>query len=348
MKRILYRILWVLQIHHLARFFLRNKTIILVYHGLTDRDTHEGVENYDAKHLHVKRFQTQMEYLKKYYRILPLDSWLEKKSKGEPIPDRTVILTFDDGYRSNYTLAYPLLKRLHIPATIFLTTDFVENKRFLWTDRVEYALQNTDATLDRESKIQSAMSTKLRLKARAQESRDKDVGDFEVKSGKKLSEDREPPEIYRPLEWGDVSEMLKSGILLFGSHTHTHVILSRCLPETARQELRLSKELLERKIQAPCALFCYPNGEEGDFNAQTKKALQETGYQCGLTMVEGFNDASSDPYELKRVGASNRADLAEFAMTLGGIKKWISDVKRLLIGPAPAGKTSDPYRCPRP
>ncbi len=345
MKKLVFRILWLLGIHHLLRFMLRQKTIILFCHGFTERESHEGLENYDGKHLYIKKFQARLAYLKKYYQILSLDDWLGKRSKGEKIPDRSVILTFDDGYRSNYTLAYPVLKQMDVPATIFLTTDFIENKQFLWTDRVEYAVQNAAAGGDTESRIQSAAKSKSRVKSLSQEKNSELVAELESELGEKLSAGENPPEIYRPLEWGDISEMLESKLISFGSHTHTHKILSRLPPDAALEELRLSREIIEKRTQTGCRLFCYPNGEQGDFNEPTKNLLKQAGYSCGLTTVEGFNDETTDPFELKRSGISNHSGHVEFVMTLCGVKKWISGIKQGLFRQTAA---TGPYRCPPP
>lgn len=331
MKPLIYRLLVCLQIHRLLRFLLRRKTVILVYHGFTDRENHDGIENYDAKHLHVKRFESQMEYVAKHYHVISLHEWLRCGATKSALPPNTAVITFDDGYRSNHTLAYPVLKQMNVPVTIFLTTDFIENKQFLWTDRVEYAVRNAVAGGDTELRIQSAAKSKSRVKSLPQEKSSELVAELESELGEKLSAGENPPEIYRPLEWGDVSEMLEGKLVSFGSHTHTHKILSRLLPDAASKELRLSREIIERRTQTGCHFFCYPNGEEGDFNAQTKQLLKESGYLCGLTSVEGFNDETSDPFELKRLGVSNHADETEFIMTLVGVKSWLSEVKKRFL-----------------
>ncbi len=346
MKRILYRLLWLLQIHRLLQFLLRKKTVILVYHGLTDQDTHGGIENYDAKHLHVRRFQAQMEYLKKFYRIVPLQEWLAARATGPALPQHAVVVTFDDGYRSNYELAFPILRRLGLPATIFLTTNFLKTRRYLWTDKVEYAVDHSQQDRlelsvqgekffsdlsGQDQRALCAARLKARLKQMPQHLQASTVESLEQALGQSLGTAAKVSSIYEPLEWSEIREMLESGLVTVGSHTHNHVILSQCDREAARQELALSKGIIEAETGLSCTLFCYPNGEEADFNTETRQLLQEAGYTCGLTSVEGLNDGTSDPWALKRVGVSNHANDIEFIMTLVGVKKWFADLKSGLL-----------------
>lgn len=346
-KKFIFKVLRCLQIHPLMRFLLRNKTIILSYHGVTDQEKPDGLENYDGKHLSIEKFEMQLKYLKKHYSVIPLRDYLQRRLQGLEVPLYSVILTFDDGYESNYSLAFPLLKKYALPATIFLTTNFLQKGESLWTDRIEYALDHAepkryDFTIENEtiplaletagngSKISCVNKIKCRLKNTTQEFVSRYVGTLEDLLGHRLSQEKNPPFLYRPLQRHQVLEMTRSGLVSLGSHTHTHRILSRCQPETARQELLQSKQWIESETLSPCEFFCYPNGEEGDFNLLTKQLLKEAGYQCAFTAVEGFNDCKTDLFELKRIGVGNRGDEVEFSMTLCGIKRWFSDLKRII------------------
>ena len=345
LKRFLLRCLFYLQVHRLMRWVCRKKIIILMYHGFTDKRIHEGIENYEGKHLNVEIFRSQVEYLKKYYNVISLNQLVEYYTSGIRIPNKSVVITIDDGYKSNYTLAHPILKQFDIPATIFLTTDFIDNKELLWPDRIEYAINMTksnDCKLkidndilsldfhDNDSKMVCDRKIQSRLKSISQELRQEIIESLERNLRQKLSIDKDIPEIYRPLEWHHVLEMIKSGIISIGSHTCTHVILTKCRPENMKKELFLSKQIIEKKTGLDCRLFCYPNGNVEDFDYRTKTLLKELGYSSGLTAVPGMNDEHSDVFELKRLGVSNKQNLIEFIMTLSGIVKFLSDIMELV------------------
>jgi peptidoglycan/xylan/chitin deacetylase (PgdA/CDA1 family) len=296
------------------RYLWREKVIILTYHGFTDRELHEGIENYQGKHLFIERFRSQLEYLIKYHQVISLNELVDAYAHGRPLPERSVVITLDDGYRSNYTLAFPLLKQFKIPAAIFLTTRFVDKEEWFWTDRIEYALNKARPTRfelridpdanggtalpiecrDRESRISSEKQVRMKLKTIPQESRSKVIEALEERLGTKLSQEDRPPEIYRPLEWAEIMEMTQTGLVLLGSHSHTHKILTKCQPLTLERELSLSREMIERRAGLPCRFFCYPNGNVGDFNEETKRGLKKAGYRSGLTSVPGVNDKHSD------------------------------------------------------
>src|SRR5262245_35792515 len=124
---------------------------ILMYHGFTDRREFGGIENYHGKHLHADKFRRQMEFVKERYHPVSLKELIEHLTAGKKLPPRTIAITIDDGYRSNFTLAYPVFKEFGIPATIFLATDFIDRKDALWVDRLEFAVnQSTKHKLDVE------------------------------------------------------------------------------------------------------------------------------------------------------------------------------------------------------
>ena len=130
--------------HFLLRRLVPSGSVrILMYHGFTEERECRGIRNYGGKHLQIEKFEEQMRYLDRHCRVIPLEDGIEAfRGRQKNVP-QSVILTMDDGYGSNYALAYPVLKRYGMPATIFVSTDFVEKKDFLWMDRVEYAIDRT-------------------------------------------------------------------------------------------------------------------------------------------------------------------------------------------------------------
>lgn len=324
--RWIYKCAFYIQLHRLMRYLCRDKIIILMYHGFTDKGLRKAAEDEQGLYLDVKEFRLQMEYLKKYHNVISLDRLIEHYAKGTRPAPNTLAITIDDGYKSSYTLAYPALKEFNVPAAVFLTADFINKKEMLWHDRVEYALSGE------ESKNTDHREVVAKLKSMPQESMGKVIEDLEERAGRKLSPDGgDTPEIYRPLEWDEVLEMIKSGIISIGSHTCSHVILTRCSPERARREVFLSRQSIEAKTREECRLFCYPNGGVGDFDRRTRELLKQAGYSCGLTAVEGMNDKRSDIFELKRLSVDSREDLIAFVMTLSGISGFLSGVKEAIL-----------------
>ena len=95
---------------------------VLNYHQINDRD-----EN--SLTVHTDEFDEQMKYLSDngYHAITPeemMDAW----ENGTPLPEKPVILTFDDGYVDNYKNAYPILEKYNLKGTIFLISDFAAER----------------------------------------------------------------------------------------------------------------------------------------------------------------------------------------------------------------------------
>jgi peptidoglycan/xylan/chitin deacetylase (PgdA/CDA1 family) len=308
-----------------------------MYHGFTPDYNHTGIENYRYKHISIDQFRLQIEYLKQHYNIISLEELIGHYTDGNSIPQYSVVITIDDGYRSNYSLAYPVLKQFNVPAAIFLSTDFVDKKGPIWPDRIEYALNNTrhetfELVLDGESfdlgtrnaKITADIKIRGKLKSMPQENRSEIIEKIEAELGEKLPENGERPEIYQPMEWNEIREMDESGLVAFGSHSCSHPILPKCKEQNIEREMALSRQRIEQNTSKSCTLFCYPNG---DFNDLTTRIAKDVGYSCALTTLEGMNNSSSDRYLLKRTGIMMPGGQAEFAMTVTGITKFVVDIK---------------------
>ena len=344
MRSLVLKLLYLFQVHCLARFLTRKKTLIVCYHGFVrDRAVGggRGIENYQGKSLDLAAFRLHLAYFRKYYHILSLDEFFDCVTSGRRLPNNSVVLTLDDGYESNYTLAYPALKEFKVPATIFITTNFVDRKEWQWVDRLEYAINQTMLdkleveiggrsfsfelhSLDAKEKADQGLRSQLKKLSRG--TREELVGEIEKTLGEKLPGHGTAPEVYRPLDWSQISEMVEDGLISIGSHTCSHPILTQCSPETMQEELEDSRRVIEQKIGRACRFFAYPGGREGDFDARTKEALKKAGFACALTTVEGMNGADSDLYELKRLGVYE--NFIEFVMCISGVLTLLSRIKQ--------------------
>lgn len=338
MKKFFANYLYYLQLYRISQFLTRNKTSILMYHGFSDSKNHDGIENYQGKHINNELFRSQIAYIKKHYNVISLDYFISCCREGKKPPKRSIVITIDDGYKSNYTIAYPVFREFNIPATIFLTTDFVGNKNFLWVDRLEYAINNTqvknlklrigDEELSfplytKQDKILCDKSLRSRLKWMQNELIGKTIKEVEEKLNVCIAVAKNVPKIYEPLEWEEVCEMIKTSKVTIGSHTHQHLILARYEKAVIQKELIVSKAIIQKETGINTSLFCYPNGAIGDFNAQTKKIIREYGYSCALTTVSGMADEFSDLFTLKRLSIDNN-DLKSFIITMSGLKQLLS------------------------
>jgi len=240
---------------------------------------------------------------------------VSKIRERKPIPANAVALTFDDGYRDNYEVAFPILQKYGVPATIFLTTSFIDQKDVPWNDKVTFALKHTHLKtltfkyrdeefcyplgdiadrLNARDKIlwllrHVAHEDKLRLVYEI--TRSLSVTDFDYLWKSMLT-------------WDQVREMHQRGIGL-GAHTITHPILTRLPLDKAQHEIEGSKRAIEAAIGAPIQLFAYPAGTRADVSHAIKEVVRRSGFQGAVTTIFGFNSPETDPYALRRGGSAD-------------------------------------------
>lgn len=334
----LLRALVALNIPGACRLLTRRKCVILLYHGFTD-EPHGGIRNNQGKHLHIEKFRRQLAFLTRHYKIVSLQQAVEYCAGRGTVADHSVVITMDDGYESNYTLAWPLLREFNAPASIFLTTGFVEAGAFLWTDRLEYAIDTSTADsvelavdgvrhrFSLHDRLHCYRRINALLKSLPQERLADALEQLERATGTRLGQDPVPP-IYKPLTWKQITEMAHGGLVSFGAHTRSHVVVSGCTPEIMRTEIVESKVAIERNVGVSCDLFCYPNGQPGDFNGHTEKILRENGFVCGLTTVEGMNGPGSNVYELRRFQVTDGRSHEQFVLNVAGVLSVMKAIKR--------------------
>lgn len=292
---------------------------ILMYHGLT-KDRQKGLENHSRLHLQVEGFRKSAAVLVKHYNVIPLRELAEMIEAGEKIPDNTVVLTFDDGYASNYHLGLPVLEEFGLHATVFASTAFIEREIFQWPDRIEYAVDHTAEKrllLDfhhlpkelelgsMEKKKRALITLDAALKCVPQDRHLESIAHVEERAGVSLLNEPNPADIYQPLTWEQLRALHNSEFAEIGAHTHSHPILGRCTPEFARGDMERCLELLKTKGGVENPTFAYPNGKTGDYNARTEELLVELGIKVAVTTEMSFNSTQTNPLRLNRMGTPN-------------------------------------------
>ena len=101
---------------------------VLTYHSITDQAGSE----YEVT---AAQFNLQMAYLHSHgYHSISLKQFDTFMKRGMSVPDKLVLITFDDGYRNNYDMAFPILKKYGYTAALFVITDWVNSKPYMsWT-----------------------------------------------------------------------------------------------------------------------------------------------------------------------------------------------------------------------
>jgi peptidoglycan/xylan/chitin deacetylase (PgdA/CDA1 family) len=272
-------------------------------------------------------FESQIKYLKENYEIIPLSSLENFFKNGRNKKARAAVITFDDGYEDNYTYALPILKQYQIPATIFISTAFIETRKAFWGDildlisrkakqlPVSFKYNDNGYTLKMEGKYkfktfkQIANILKFTDKSEQEAILNLIAGFLQVKI-------QDVHSLF--LSWKQMNEMQNNNIY-FGAHAHYHQRLSGLDEKTLREELQRPKELLENRLNQKIDDFAYPYGEAGDFNKKTINLLIAAGYKRGLTMLQGHVFNTRNPFILKRIGIGGYDTTDIFKLKLNGV-----------------------------
>ncbi|MBN1466571.1 polysaccharide deacetylase family protein [candidate division KSB1 bacterium] len=261
----------------------------------------------------LQEFEQQVQILTSYFNVCSLESAIPALQRGELPPD-SVCITFDDGYKDNYEYALPVLAKYGAPATIFLTTDYISNQKFLWHDLVLWAFATTETTkltfdelglhdaplLDQDGREKVAVHVLEKLKTVTTTRQDELINMLY----ERMNVTSLPPASYM-LDWQQIRDMSAMG-LRFGAHTKSHAILSKLDDEALEEEIVGSRKAIELHLPAPVTSFAYPNGRRHDFDERAKKILRESGFQCAVTTYRGLNYRSQDVFELNRTAAWER------------------------------------------
>lgn len=273
-------------------------------------------------------FEQQIKYLSRNFNLISLEE-LFKIFNEEIIVKKPLLLTLDDGYCDNYTDAYPILKKYSAPAVIFLTTDFIDKKMWIWHDLYRYIIENTPMekvsvklgdcefilNLSTKEGIRNARKIVCKfLKDFSASERLEQINSFAKSLQVLLPE--VPTKKYAPLSWSEIKEMSKNNIE-FGAHTCTHEILSKLKREDAYYELSQSKKRIEEEYQVSIKAFAYPNGQPGDFTDDTRKLVKECGYQLAFTTIAGSNDVRTDKLLIKRISPGDKLGIKLVGLITG-------------------------------
>ena len=269
-------------------------------------------------------FEKQICFLKKYYNIVDFSELDRFEEDNGACPRDLVVITFDDGYRNNYTRAFPILKKYNVPATIFLAAGYIGTCRLLWHDRLSWILYMAATVPDRKRLIRYGLPPEIVdaverffisgfpnrinalrvlaaiLKGVESEGR-KDALD---RLAKVCNVTTWPSEKSRPmLSWEEVRDMSMHGIS-FGSHTMSHPVLSAIPISEVRKEIAESKKTIEGMIQKPVTTFAYPYGQDEDYTDEVSKILSDEGFRYACSTTAGHEQFPLDsPLALKRRGA---------------------------------------------
>ncbi len=304
---------WLYLNSPLGRSQLRGAGVILMLHRVLADD--QGAELPHRNELCVGplAFDHLLGWLKRHFDCVSLMALLQPKSTSANSRRPRVALTFDDGWRDNALNAFPLLQKHQVPASIFLSTDFIGSYRRFWWESLGETLWGSHGLAPRQRLIEHLQHIGRPLPVAFMQDDDEFNRSLSLarylQSLKTLTLDAlnqltdECPEELLPqaLDWQQVRVLENSGLISFGPHGASHTILTGLDDQHLFQELSRSHQALLQGCMRPLPVYCYPNG---DHDQRVRQLLISYRYPFALGTDVGIYRGAGDPLVLPRIGVS--------------------------------------------
>ncbi len=224
-----------------------------MYHSISE---HIKNEKHNKWRVRPQDFEKQMNW---FYKNNWKSFTISELSNLDKIPEKSFVITFDDGFEDNFTNAFPILKKYNFKATIYLVPNQKTNH---W-----------------EEKNTSVLSNLLNEK--------------------------------------QILEMQNSGLIEFGSHTLSHVNLSKIDDFQLEKELVESKKEIEKITKKKCEAFAYPYGK---FDDKIVQAVKDAGYKNATVVKRGLFEQNDDVFTIKRVGILGTESFFDFLLKISRVR----------------------------
>jgi peptidoglycan/xylan/chitin deacetylase (PgdA/CDA1 family) len=271
----------------------------------------------------AEAFDDQVRFCKAHFDLITPADLPEVISRGR---GRYILMTFDDGYRDNYEVAFPILQRERAPATFFVSTGFIDSPRIAWWDEIAWMVRTSRRrsvnlpgwlaapvrlVTDREVAVRTLLRTYKILPTNATDAYLDDIAEA-TGSGRYDSQQ----DGHAWMTWDMLREMRASGMIV-GGHTVNHLVLARAPREVHLEEIDSCARRLATELGEPMRYFSYPVGGAGAFNATTRQCLEEVGVQYAFSYYAGYRQFHDwDDYDIRRVPVESDVDAGRFRSML--------------------------------
>ena len=264
--------------------------LVLCYHGV--RSPSRSTDGIPFANLHVTEdtFEAHCRLIAETCHPIDLSTFVDAQLTERPLPPRPVLVTFDDGYRSVFELARPLLRRYRIPALVFVCSEPVKEQRLFWFDAVaraagEHAVDAVRALPDDERRATAAAC------------------ETSASVGDPLA----------PMTSDHVRQLADEGFAI-AAHTSSHAPLAQSPPTVQHDEIDSCRATLETWTGQRVDALAYPWGAPRiDYSSQTVAIAERLGFTTAFTTRPDFARPHEPALERSRfvmLAAVSAAELA--------------------------------------
>ena len=294
-----------------SQFIKDDRFVIFLLPGVISRQAHR-IRNYTKKHLQRDRFVSILRDLCTHGIPVSMSDIVGATHGELVLPKRSFVLTFDDGFENNYSVVAPILEEFHVPATFYLTTDFIESNRPSWIDMVEYAVEThrkfelklpvigIDGRYETE-KEKFFLLDEIRRLVKSNAKLDPYEVANEVWAQLRVKDFTPDPGLDQKMNWDQVRELSQNKLFTIGGHSHTHQVLEYLTQPELEKEVGISMNKLEEQLDYLVKHYSYPEGLENCYSNRVINVLKQHGIICAPSAIHGENCIGDDLFHLKRI-----------------------------------------------
>ena len=273
----------------------------------------------------------------KGYDFLSLETIIQSLRNREPLPEKAVVFTMDDGYLDQARLAAPIFLEFNCPLTFFVITGMLDQNLWPWDSQLAWVIENSKNSVIEIKLSDEVIHMDIDDPLKKRHARHK-IRDFIKEMDADLTYDsvcqlayaagtsipESAPADYQALNWEMARDLEKKGIR-FAPHSRTHRILSKLGHDAVESEIRSSWETMTSNLVRPLKVFCYPTGRKLDFGPREINMLKKEGFLGAASTITGYVTKSISPEE--QLFCLPRFELPESMNSFKQDCSWIEYVK---------------------
>lgn len=300
---------WKLVMRCLSRGERQGKLIVFIFHRVLERPDFLLPGEPDGS-----TFDWMVRFISGAFTVLPFGLAVQRLKNGD-LPAAAACITFDDGYRDNFTVALPILQRYGATATFFVATGFLDGGR-MWNDDVIESIRVASGTAVDWSEMTLGRYD-LSTQAACRHSLDTILGQLKYRShaqraciARQLARHTGVPDRSELMMSAREVRGLRAAGMEVGAHTRSHPILSALADEEALVEICGAKADLEAILGEGVHVFAYPNGNpERDLSVRDVQLIAAAGFRAAATTAWGAATPQTDVFLIPRFTPWDRQQL---------------------------------------
>jgi peptidoglycan/xylan/chitin deacetylase (PgdA/CDA1 family) len=302
-KKILVPLMASRPVTAVARHFIGYGVPVFMLHRMVHSDANISMTLDHLRHC--------LQYLVDHdYSFISLEQFVHAQATRQPLPDRSVVFTMDDGYVDQAEIGAPIFLEFGCPLTFFVITGMLDGKLWPWDAQLAWITRNSGKETLETGVTGHTLQLRLDNTASRRHARHRLLDAFREVNAEQvpamlqqLARDaavtlpEQTPEDFTPMNW-DTARALEQQGIRFAPHSVTHRIMSRVSDDTSAREILNAWETLETELENPLKLFCYPTGRAIDYSRREIRILRDNGFMGAVTTIPGFIDPGSDNEDL--------------------------------------------------